>query len=1736
MPHSVPGYQLEKALYKGPRFILRRATRESDGAPFAITLPKEQLPASLAADELALERELLASLDGDVGLPVVASLESARGLVLVRELPAGISLQQFFERRPGLTSLLRVLLGLARGLGQLHDQRVIHNDLRPESVWVEPASGQVCFLDLTSAIHPARETASDPLEPEQRDLQRIAPEQTGRLNGSLDHRVDLYALGLLLYEGVSGVPPFAAADPVELLHAHLTRSPQPLSERAADLPAALSDIAARLLEKSPGDRYQGSFGVAADLQECLDLLQILGEIPPFPLAKHDRSPRLRQPRALVGRDVEIERLRALVSGGGGPSLFVVSGFSGIGKTSLIQAALAPLSSALQLVRAKADAVQLAPPYSVILEACRQLVRQLMAQPEESLERWRRSLAARNPLAGETVAALLPELTRVLDVAPAEESASPGEAERRVLNAFQDFLQSFASAESPLVLFLDDLQWSDGGSIQVLEALLTDVQTHDIHAVVAWREEDVDGKHPLYAMTERARQAGVRVQRMPVGPLSEEGVSEMLVEMSGEAPEVLAPLVAEIARKSRGNPYYAMEFIEQLYQERALRFDSEVGRWRWSVEAIRQRPVMKNVSELMALRVGALPESERAALSAAACVGFRFEEALLRAAARVPDLELRRTLLQLTERGLLVALRAEEGGAEGFQFAHDKVQETAVGLLSADRAAEVHRDIAVYLLGEGEPREDRIYLITDHLNLGASSIREPGLRQRWLTLNLRAGQLALLSSAFERADVYFSRTLDGGQALEGRARFELTLARAESSFLCGRADEASGLFEQAFQGAPGVLEQATVRSRQAAALAHRDHNDEAVARGLEGLALLGVAVPRSPGGGAILAALARAFWAILRSTPASRQGMAEMTDARQREAMGLLLRLSAPTRRLEETKLSTLIGLTMTAIWLKHGKTRESPYAYMNYAALSALLFRAYDRGYAMGRQAMEMAREDGDAGTLCQVLLIYGGWICHLRENLGRSIALLDEAQRLGRSSGELMFAGFAATGALSMLPSTGHALPLVHDRVHVSLDLARRLQNTSGVLNTLSVGEWVRLLAGPELFKEPLPTVEALIESPAEVPWAASLDNLLLQQARYLLGDHEGALRSTGIVLEQPAVVRLSSVYSEYFTFYQALNTCALAGGGGLDRKAARLLKRAVRFFEKVTRRCPANGTHRLWLVRAERARVEGRSSDALEAYEQAIAAATENQFPHEQALAQELAGRFHAASGRVDIARLYLARARQGYARWGARALVARLDRAHTELNLGAGPLGAELTSGAGLDVSTLIKTSQAISGELVLADLLTRLVQTLVEYAGAERALLVLEEGEGAVIVASREPGADGPQLLQDRPVHGSQLLCEAAIRYVQRTDEPVVLEDAFQAGAYQEDDYIRAGRVRSMLCAGVYRQGQRVGLLYLENNLVAGAFSVDRVALLNVLSSQAAISIENARLYETLEDRVARRTSALRDALKQLTETRDRMVFQEKLAALGTMAAGIAHEIKNPLHFITNFSQLNIQIAEELKALLDADEAAESEEVRELIERIVDNASRVLSQGRRADQIVQQMSQHASQGASAQRPVDLNKLIREHLEMALGEAGDDAPRPQVELALAEEMLPITVSPQDIGRVILNLVKNASYEVISREAGSGYTPTIRVSTLDEGEQVHIRVWDNGGGISEEMQARILDPFFTTKDPGVGTGLGLSLCQEIVAHGHRGRLEVRSQPGSWSEFQVTLPRQLTRTTSSMG
>ncbi|UJR86590.1 AAA family ATPase [Sandaracinus amylolyticus] len=1466
----------KEQIHHGPRYSVFRV-RDASGRSRVLKTVRRGARAARAAELLVREHAMLSRVSAISGISRVIAIEDPEGdrPRLWLEDAGPRHLKSLLRRGPlAIDDALRIAVELAEIVAQLHRAHVLHRDINPTNVVVSADGRRITLVDFDLATDVPGPAPREALEVDvEGTLLYVAPEQTGRLDRVVDQRADLYALGATLYEMLTGGPPFALRDPVELVHAHLARDPLPPSEVRPEIPRVLSDLVLKLLAKVPEQRYQSADSLVADLREARARWDASRTIEPFELARLDVARAMVPEGRIYGRDHELALLEGAFERArqGARETVMITGPAGIGKTAIVQALRARARAVgAHFGAGKLDPVRGNAPYAPLIEALEAIVRELAAAPDATSNEWRARIAEAVGANARVITDLVPSARALLGESPPLEPVAPADAETRFDLTFEQFVQALATAESPLVLFVDDLQWADAASLRVLEMLATSTTLRHVLLVGAYRSEDGTAEPPLGDALVAIRAHDAPLRSMLLGPLDRAAVTALCADAFHASPERAEELAAIVHRKTAGNPFYVERFLRDLHQRGLLALDAEHAEWSWSTEQIAASPMSENVVELMLDAVRRLPPSVQRVLGAASCFRRAIDVGLLARLVERPPAEIAEALWTAVDQSLLVAEARVAPADTTYRFAHDRVQQAMGSLLDETERQRLHLRLGRLLGEDPTTREQRLFDRVDHLNLGAALMSAPE-RIELAELDLAAGRAAKAASAFGPALAYHDRGLallpEGAWDTHAELCFALHRDAAEAAYVVGDHARAEALVEAAILHAPSRFEKAALYSLRLLAADARGAYREATRWGREGLHILGIELPDDD--------LAHAVEDEVVAVAAARRERSEeeliaappMRDPDALACVQLLDDLAAPTFY-SSWRLHVWIRARTVRLVLEHGNVAPAGIAYATYGKLME------DRGDPQAAHSyirLGAALSQRWRTQKSRALTLFAVFMNHWRAPLRSSVPIIRRAIAASSEVGDSGYAGRTRAALTSVLYQQGTALGHVLSEVERAASFCRRLKQQAGTEQLTLQRQMIRCLQGRTRDRGAWEDDDfdevRFAGAFAESPHHECVYHVMRLETSYLLGDLRDARARMDAAGERWRAVSGLFLLAQY-VYFSCLTRASLADLAPDQRDT--LLAAIDRGRERLRRwaeNCPPNFAHKHDLVAAEAARLRGQHVEATSRYEAAIAGARREGFEQDEALASELAGRYYRALGQRRIAAFYLEAAMDAYARWGATAKVEALEEETRELGVsGTIPLNVVITppsdqvARAALDRLGLFEAAETISSEVSFEGVVEKLMRICLATAGAQRGVLVLDR-DGALEV--RAAGAVGePPNLDVAPLRASDRAPTSLVEHAFRSGEVLVLANAAHHVRFGADAYVAARQTKSALAMPIPRQGRTIGVLYLENDLVTRAFTAERVQVLRLLSSQVAISLENSRLFEDLRLEVGERSRAER----------------------------------------------------------------------------------------------------------------------------------------------------------------------------------------------------------------------------------------------------------------------------------
>ncbi|MCC5616033.1 trifunctional serine/threonine-protein kinase/ATP-binding protein/sensor histidine kinase [Nostoc sp. CHAB 5836] len=1795
---SIPGYRISEELYNGSRTMVYRGHRETDSLPVVIKLLKNPYPSFSELLSFRNQYTIAKNLNSPLIIQTYSLELYQNGYGLVMEDFGGISLKDYFtsvETRyiASLQEFLEIAIALCNTLDILYHSRIIHKDIKPANILINPETKQIKLIDFSIASLLPRETQTL-ISPNvlEGTLAYISPEQTGRMNRGIDYRTDFYSLGVTFYELLTEKLPFQSEDAMELVHCHIAKTAPFVDEINSAIPSVFSEIISKLMAKNPEDRYHSALGLKYDLKKCLVQLKETGTIESFPIAQQDVCDRFIISDKLYGRETEVKTLLEAFErvSTGKTEMMLVAGFSGIGKTVVVNEVHKPIVRQRgYFIKGKFDQFNRNIPFSAFVQAFRDLMGQLLSENDINLQQWHDKIITALGENAQVITEVIPELERIIGSQPPAVELSGMAAQNRFNVLFQKFIQVFTTPEHPLVMFLDDLQWADSASLKLMQLLMDESERGYLLLLGAYRDHEVFPAHPFMLTLDEIANSGAVVNNIILSPLCQVSVNQLLADTLNCQLELTQPLTQLVYEKTKGNPFFTTQFLKALHQDNYIQFNFPIGHWQCDIAQVKQLALTDDVVEFMAQQLQKLTAATQEVLKLAACIGNQFDLHTLAIVYQQSQAETAAALWKALQEGLILpqsevykfyvgqenqTSNQEIAHSVAYKFLHDRVQQAAYSLIPEDHKQTTHVQIG-RLLWQNTPQielEDRIFAIANQLNIGLEHFHQPQERHEIAKLNLMAGKKAKASTAYSSALNYLKTGIQLLPFNPWESDYNLTLnlysEATEASYLCGEMEAMENFAQEILQQVKAVTDTAKVYEIKIEAYTIQGKFLAAIDTAMEFLQPIGIEFPQEPTSEDFVLALQETQATLNGKTVAELVDLPEMQNLELCAALGVLVKVTTPAY-LTKPELHRLVVLKEVALSVKYGNTSNSAFVYSVYGLMLCGQPDTISTGYEFGNLALQLLSKFPDQGYEAVVLVVVHHFITHWKESLTATLKPLLQAYTSGLDSGDLAYAGYAVyTYGLHAYIAGQELTKLANELAIYGTALEKINQKTA--LNYNNIYHQVVL---------------NLIE-PKTTPWelvGAAYDE------RSMLALHEQTNDGTGLWLlfvnklmlcylfqaldlaveyalkaKQYSASGYATVNIPVLNLYDSLLQLALFPTSSPTEQQQILQQVAENqdTMQQWANYAPMNHLHRFQLVEAEKCRVLAEKTAAMEFYDLAIAGAKENGYIQEAALSNELAAKFYLDWGKDKVAQVYMQEAYYCYARWGAKTKIEDLEQHYPELlrvilqqkNLKLNlreTLSKSVTSTASihsstqmssspssnslLDFGSVLKASQAISTAIQLDELIQRLTQIILENAGADRcALILFQNGSWQVRAIATLEG----MMLQTAPLDNHPGIPVKLIQYVKNTLETVVIDQLKTHLPNVIGEYMRQHQPKSALCMPIRNQGKLLGILYLENQVTTSAFVGDRLDILELLTTQAAISLENALFYNTLEQKVNQRTQELHHknqqlshTLQELQQTQAQLIHAEKMSSLGQMVAGIAHEINNPISFIYgNITYLKEHFQDLLNGInlyqqqcpqpSTKIQAYLNERDLDYVIKDVPNLLDSIEQGsQRIQHIVLSLRNFARLDEADIKAVNIHEglentlLILQHRLSKIEIIKDYADLPRV-----------SCHAKQINQVIMNILNNA-IDALNEVQRKTRTITIRTELSNSlTNSVSIRIADNGTGISEEIQKRVFDPFFTTKAVGKGTGLGLAVAYSIIST-HGGQINFVSKLGQGTEFEIILP-----------
>ena len=1526
---NIPGYAIVEQLYLGSHTAVYRAVQTQQQQPVILKVLRHEYPSFGELVQFRNQYTIAKNLPIP-GIIYPISLEAVgSSYALVMEDWGGIALSNYTQQQSlELVDLLSIAIQLANILHDLAQYRVIHKDIKPANILIHPETKQVKLIDFSIASLLPKET-QEIQNPNilEGTLAYMAPEQTGRMNRGIDYRADFYALGVTLYQLLSGTLPFDTEDSLELIHSHIARVAMPIHQVNPAVPKAVSAIVDKLMAKNAEDRYQSAKGLKHDLEQCLNQWQTTGAIPSIELGQQDWSDRFLIPEKLYGRDIEVKTLLAAFDrvAEGTSELMLVAGFSGIGKTAIVNEVHKPIVRQRgYFIKSKYDQFNRDIPLSAFVLALQDLMGQLLSESDTQLQQWKTKILNAVGENGQVLIDVIPDLEQIIGSQPVIPELSGSAVQNRFNRLFQKFIAVFTTAEHPLVIFLDDLQWADSASLQMIKLLMND--NSYLLVLGAYRDNEIFPVHPFMMMVNELQQAQVTVNTVTLAPLTFSDTNDLVADTLYCPPKLAQPLTELIERKTKGNPFFITQFLKTLHEDGYIRFNHKLRHWECDIAQVNILALTDDVVEFMVMQLQKLPVETQHVLKLAACIGNQFDLATLALVSEYSHTNAATALWEASQEGLILptnqaykffhtedeeAFNSDEACNLTYRFSHDRIQQAAYYLIPEDQKKSTHLKIGRILLESDSENQVKknIFSIINQLNFGKDLVTSINERATLAQINLIASRKAKASTAYQSALDYAKIGLSLITSNNWQSHPDLTLNlysnAAKIALLCGEFSQMETWIEIILERDIELLKKVPAYQTQISARVAQSQTIEAIEIGLQVLKLLGIEFPETPS--------LNHFNQGLKSTQAILAGkdISELLDLEPMQAqekiaaLEILDKISASAYNSNQI-LYPLLVFQQINLSLQYGNHITSISGYLNYGLLLCALAGEIETGCAFGKLALTLIDKLDAKSFSAKAATIVGGFLRFYKESVRDTLPLFKSGYSSGLETGDLEYAAYCAFLSSAHFYLSGQELSVVREEIVLSAQAIENCHQEHPLHKT-------------SVFYQTVLNLQGEAEDPCNLIGAAYNESLMMTQHEqmgdfstiyyayfnklilcYLLGEYEQA-QQNAVLAQQYSDNARGLLIIPVFCFYESLSLLAL-WPKGKDRKTEIDILEKVgdnqTYLQKLAAHCPTNFQHKYNLVNAEKHRVLGQKTEAIELYDRAIAGAKANGYIQEEALANELAAKFYLAWGKEKIAAGYMQEAYYRYIRWGAQAKVADLESRYPDLlrpilqqaNAAGSVLDTLMTIASptmsaqdsthqsssstnlnqSLDFAAILKASQALSSTIQLDDLLHKLTQIILQNSGGDRCALVMpdETGKWQVrAIATPDDTQLYTESLTDNPNVPVKL-----IQYVKNTQEAIVIDD-LETNLPVIDDYLRQRQPKSLLCMPILNQGHLIGIVYLKNHLTHGVFTEERILVLNFLCTQAAIALENARLYQQEQQKseeIAQREAEYRSIFESVTD--------------------------------------------------------------------------------------------------------------------------------------------------------------------------------------------------------------------------------------------------------------------------
>ncbi|OHD13034.1 MAG: hypothetical protein A2086_07510 [Spirochaetes bacterium GWD1_27_9] len=1514
---EISGYKLNEKIYESKRKIIYRAIKEKDNIPVIIKILKSEFPLKSDLEQLEYEYRIMnkMNISGVIRYFSIENIDHSKALIM--EDIGGISLDKYLiKHKIDIKSFLKIAIDIVKAIDGIHKNNIIHKDIKPHNIIINETTEEIKIIDFSIASIVKRELQENAnVEKLEGTLSYISPEQTGRMNRFVDYRTDYYSLGITFYEMLTGKTPFEINDTMEMIHSHIAINPISVKMINLEINETVSNIVMKLLSKTAEERYQSSQGLIADLDKCYQNMLQHGKITDFKIGENDISNQFHISEKLYGRENEVEILfndfkKVTI----GERVFtLVAGSPGIGKSFFIQEIQKPLVKEKgYFISGKFDQFKRNMPYYSIIEAFHDLISQILSETEENMTVWKKVINESLGSNGGLIADIIPEIEFIIGKQKEVPELSPGESENRFNYVFQNFIKVFANKYHPLIIFLDDLQWADSASLKLINNILQDESLKYFFLIGSYRDTEVDNSHPLMMLIEGLRKADIKINTIMLDTLDSDSLDQLIADTLCRRKDDVSELSLLVKNKTKGNPFFVNEFLKNLYDEKHIWYENG---WEWDLSRIENAKITDNVVDFMIQMVQKFDERTQNILKIGSIIGMRFNLLEISEINGKSIDEIFEGIKESINEGMIIKIEKE------YRFAHDRVREAVYSLIKEKDRLEYHYKVGRIILSNTakEKLEDRIFDIVEQLNNAISIMTDSKERIELAELNLKAGIKAKESTAYEAAVKLLKTGIDLLPTNSWDEIYDLTfnlnIEYGESEFLQGNHEKADKIFENGLLKAINEYDKARIYMINIPLLIAKGTLKEALQVGRKALFCLGIKTPDKVNPIMIILEFINVNKIISKRKIESLIDLPIIDDPRMLAIEKIFGLLISPSY-LAEPEYFPIIVLKGINFILNNGNSIYSPYIFTVFGIIQIAAFKNFKTAYQFGELAINLERKINAKIIKSKIYYTNGFIIKHWLKNIKECIPLLEEGYKAGIESGDLEFVSYNLNG-ITFLYLNLENLNFIYEKYQLFYKIMKKFNLINSIITLSTVAQFAITLnretdnifsMDGEIYNEKL--FLQIIKKNNDI---ANMNNYYYfkQILHYIYNDFKTSIKYS--IDAKPYLNGMNGMIIEKdHYFFQSL--AMLGNYPNASKKEQKSYIKTIHAnkekLKKWSSLCPENVEHKYLLVEAELAAVTGNYKKAMSLYNQSIMEARKNRFIQDEAIANECAGKFYLSINQEKIASLFITGAYLCYESWGAVNKTNDLLKKHGNLirteyissSLFDGKISLDGTISLSskmkkespsssssstqiLDLNTVMKASYAISGEIEMEKLLKTLIKIVMENAGAEISKLMIIKDNQLYLMAQGKAGEES-QIVESIPIENSQLVPQSIVRYVLRTKESIVLQNAMEEGQYTKDQYIVENKCKSVLCTPIINQGKIIGIFFLENNLSNGAFTKERLSILSLLAGQIGISLENAKMIEEMKEK-ARLQQEMEIAERIQTSLLPKEIKDEELEITGIM---------------------------------------------------------------------------------------------------------------------------------------------------------------------------------------------------------------------------------------------------------